>query len=126
MTRVHRWSWLRVLLALASVGACTTEGGHCLNPQPELPCTNASNGAGGSGTAAAGSGSGGELTIGDPSTGAAGAMGSAGSSSAAGGDTGAVGEGGADERGAAGDSGLAGEAGADTDSAGASYAGMSP
>jgi hypothetical protein len=76
-------AWLTVALCTGLfVGACSADGGHCLNPQPDLPClSQGAPGTGGTSVAGATNGSAGENTNAGGSPGSSGASASGGASS---------------------------------------------
>ncbi len=56
MLRARGLVWLSLWMAVACIGV-GDDGGHCLNPQPDLPCNHATGstpGAGGASSAASG------------------------------------------------------------------------
>ena len=98
------------LLVLLVPGACVSEGGQCLNPQPDLPCTGLVDMGGSSGAGQPGAA--GTLNSGGSSnsSGAAGLINVPSEGGAtAGEDAGAGGAGGAESAGAGGDSGSTSE-----------------
>ncbi|MEO6601674.1 MAG: hypothetical protein ABIQ16_17490 [Polyangiaceae bacterium] len=117
--RVRGLAWLSLSMAVACIGVGDGDGGHCLNPQPDLPCNHSTGEGASSGGATASSGSGPIIAL--PGSGGALDVGKGGSSGVTAGEPNGgqgdaqAGEGG-DGSGASGASGASGDAG----SAGAS------